>query len=210
MRVNNLVGLVVCGVALVSTSVAQNQIPTSTSTIEVKKTIPFSFQYEFSRSLKPGQVKTVVEGKDGYVTTTYEVVKKGGKIVSKKALYSKKVEPVNQMMAIGKGGYEVSRSKIEGSKVLTMEASAYDPYPAGSSGSGKTATGIPARFGVAAVDPKVIPLGTLLFIEGYGFALAADTGGAIKGNKIDLCYNSKAECRKFGRRKVKVHILGKG
>jgi 3D (Asp-Asp-Asp) domain-containing protein len=59
-----------------------------------------------------------------------------------------------------------------------------------------------------AVDPKVIPLGTNLYIEGYGYAVAADTGGAIKGNKIDLCFEeSNSELRKFGRKNVTVYIL---
>ncbi|MBI4733746.1 MAG: 3D domain-containing protein [Rubrobacteridae bacterium] len=66
-----------------------------------------------------------------------------------------------------------------------------------------------AQKGVVAVDPRVIPLGTRLYIEGYGEAIAADTGGAIKGNRIDLCYNTPGECFKFGRQTVKVHVLGK-
>jgi 3D (Asp-Asp-Asp) domain-containing protein len=86
-----------------------------------------------------------------------------------------------------------------------MSASAYDPNPRG--GTGRTSLGHRAKFGHVAVDPKVIPLGSLLYIEGYGFALASDTGGAIKGNRIDLCYNSRAQAFQFGRRKVKVHVL---
>ena len=72
-----------------------------------------------------------------------------------------------------------------------------------------------AQYGVIAVDPKVIPLGSRVYIESsdggkswvYGFAVAADTGGAIKGNKIDLCYNTRAECLQFGRRSATVYIL---
>ncbi len=90
-----------------------------------------------------------------------------------------------------------------------MEATGYDPYPAGGSGTGRTATGVMARFGIAAVDPRVIPLHTLLYVEGYGFALAADTGGAIKGNRIDLCFDSRAQAYRWGRKNVKVHILGR-
>jgi len=91
-----------------------------------------------------------------------------------------------------------------------MSASAYDTSQQTiPGGSGITATGVPAEYGIVAVDPRVIPLGTYVFIEGYGVALAADTGGAIKGNRIDLCFDSRSEALAFGRRKVKVHILGK-
>ena len=70
-----------------------------------------------------------------------------------------------------------------------------------------------AQRGVVAVDPRVIPLGTRLYIETadgsyiYGNAVAGDTGGAIKGNKIDLFMNSYSECMQFGRRTVNVYIL---
>ena len=70
-----------------------------------------------------------------------------------------------------------------------------------------TRLGTPLRYGVVAVDPKVIPLGTKLYIEGYGYAVAEDTGGAIKGNRIDLCFTSRAQADNFGRRNVKVYIL---
>jgi 3D (Asp-Asp-Asp) domain-containing protein len=59
---------------------------------------------------------------------------------------------------------------------------------------------------MVAVDPRVIPLGTELHIEGYGSAVAADTGGAIQGQKIDLYMDSEHECLQWGRRKVEVQI----
>ncbi len=89
-------------------------------------------------------------------------------------------------------------------KTITMVSTA---YAAESFRHSKTATGTRAVRGVVAVDPKVIPLGTKLYVEGYGYAVAADTGGAIKGNRIDLVMNTVKECRKWGRRKVQVHIL---
>jgi 3D (Asp-Asp-Asp) domain-containing protein len=78
-----------------------------------------------------------------------------------------------------------------------------DPY------YGITASGMKVKPGIVAVDPRVIPLGTWLYVEGYGEALAADTGGAIKGNKIDLFYESPKTVKNFGRRKVKVYVLDK-
>ena len=70
-----------------------------------------------------------------------------------------------------------------------------------------------ARYGVIAVDPRVIPLGTQLYIEAvdgswtYGYAVAGDTGGAIKGARIDLFYDSHAQAISFGRRAARVYIL---
>lgn len=100
---------------------------------------------------------------------------------------------------------ETSGGAINYSAVLSMEATAY--LPTDGSSAGITATGIRATYGVVAVDPRVIPLGTRVYIPGYGVALAADTGGAIKGYKIDLCMESYAECMQFGRRNITVYVL---
>ncbi|AOQ24566.1 hypothetical protein MTAT_19090 [Moorella thermoacetica] len=89
---------------------------------------------------------------------------------------------------------------------LKMLATAYTASSEEGTADGRTATGIKVRRGVVAVDPKVIPLGTKLYIEGYGEAIAADTGGAIKGNKIDLFMDSKQEALRWGRRWVLVTI----
>ncbi len=89
--------------------------------------------------------------------------------------------------------------------VYTMEATAYLPTDGG--GNGITASGMYAQRGVVAVDPNVIPLGTRLYIPGYGEAIAADTGGAIRGDRIDLCMESYGECMQFGRRYVEVYVL---
>lgn len=58
-----------------------------------------------------------------------------------------------------------------------------------------------------AVDPSVIPLGSKVYVDGYGYAIAADTGGAIKGNIIDLYLNTSSECTSWGRRPVNVLIV---
>ena len=99
----------------------------------------------------------------------------------------------------------VSRGIPRYHAAYTMHASAYLPSDGG--GSGITATGIPARHGVAAVDPNVIPLGSRLYIPGYGEAIAADTGGAIVGHTIDLCMESYDEAIQFGRRSVEVYVI---
>ena len=99
----------------------------------------------------------------------------------------------------------VSRGIPRYHAAYTMHASAYLPSDGG--GSGITATGMVARRGVVAVDPNVIPLGSRLFIPGYGEAIAADTGGAIVGNTIDLCMESYDEAIQFGRRNVEVYVI---
>jgi len=93
-----------------------------------------------------------------------------------------------------------SKPDLAGKKVLTMTAYSY-------SGGGKTAMGTKARVGVIAVDPKVIPLGTKVYVEGYGYAVAEDTGGNIKGNKIDCYMKTESACLNWGIKKVKVYIL---
>ncbi len=102
------------------------------------------------------------------------------------------------------------------SKRITCTATAYDDS-AQSQGkwTGQTATGRKPAYGVIAVDPKVIPLNSKLYIESadggqswiYGFAVAGDTGGAIKGNKVDLFYNTRDQVYNFGRRSCIVYIL---
>ncbi len=98
-----------------------------------------------------------------------------------------------------------SNSNTSSKKTLTMEATAY-------SGHNTTAMGLrpvrePNGISTVAVDSSVIPLGSKVYVEGYGVAIASDTGGAIVGNKIDLFMNSEAECLQFGRRPVTVKIL---
>lgn len=86
-----------------------------------------------------------------------------------------------------------------------MEASAYSAYDPGN--SHYTARGNLLCRGLVSVDPDVIPLGTELYIEGYGYAVADDTGGAIRGHKIDLAVDSYDEAIQFGRRDVTVYVL---
>ena len=91
------------------------------------------------------------------------------------------------------------------SRSLTMNASAYSAYDDGN--GHYTFSGSLVRKGLVAVDPRVIPLGTRLYIPGYGHAIADDIGGAIKGNRIDLAYGSHREAMDFGRQQVTVYIL---
>lgn len=99
----------------------------------------------------------------------------------------------------------VAHTELMARNAMHMVATAYSASCAGC--SGMTAIGRRAGHGIVAVDPSVIPLGTRLFIPGYGVAIAGDTGGAIRGNRIDLGFDSSREAVEFGRRDVTVYRL---
>jgi len=91
--------------------------------------------------------------------------------------------------------------------VIKAVVTAYTRNDPGMDGKGITFTGTKARPGVAAVDPEVIPLGSVLFVPGYGYARAEDTGGAIKGNRIDLYFEDREEAFRWGKKELDVEIL---
>ena len=105
---------------------------------------------------------------------------------------------IGQVVQTSTGPYVYNRS-------LIVEATAYSPRQPNL--SNYAATGIRVTHGIIAVDPRYIPLGTRLYIPGYGHALAADTGGAIRGYKIDLAFETVAEAWAFGRQHILVYIL---
>jgi 3D (Asp-Asp-Asp) domain-containing protein len=92
-------------------------------------------------------------------------------------------------------------------RVFAMEATAYTGMTAKANPTGYTANGMHAQWGVVAVDPDLIPLGTHVFIPGYGLAIAADTGGAIVGRRIDLCMDRYGDAVRFGRQPVTVYVV---
>lgn len=181
-----------------------------TETKVESKELPYQVQYEMSRTVGKGRIVKANDGKVGHITKSFKVTYQGDKLVKKELINTEREEPVNAVFRIGTQGYAGSRGSYVRGRVMTMNASAYDPSAGrGRNATFRTATGMRAAYGVVAVDPRVIPLGTHVYVEGYGFAIAADTGGAIKGNRIDLCMPTDRECRIFGRRPVKVHILKK-
>lgn len=207
MRVKGHLGVWGACVCLATTATASPTVK-SFETRVAKKPIPRTVSYQISRTVRSGATAVHQKGKDGCLTTTYRVTLINGKPVSKVAIKSQRVEPVADVVLIGRPTFTMSRSSFARSKSLIMSATGYDTSPQTLPGSnGRTATGMVARYGVVAVDPRVIPLGTYVYVEGYGFAIASDTGGAIKGNKIDLCFNSRRESLAWGRRRVTVHIL---
>lgn len=181
-----------------------------------KTVIPYETQLIETPHLPVGEKKLVQEGKEGVMETTVKVEYIGGK-EQKREVISEVVieEPQDEITNIG------AENVIEGldgkvykySKILTMNASAYTASykdtgkSPGDPGFGITYTGTKVKVGTVAVDPNVIPLGTKLYVEGYGYAVAEDIGGAIKGNKIDLYHNTVEEAMSFGRQDLKVYIL---
>ena len=91
------------------------------------------------------------------------------------------------------------------SRMLTMSASAYTAHDPGN--GSYTRNGNLLRRGLVAVDPTVIPLGTRLYIPGYGYAVADDIGGAIQGNRIDLAFDDRSDALQFGRQRITVYVF---
>ncbi|MBC2578728.1 3D domain-containing protein [Clostridium sp. DJ247] len=138
-------------------------------------------------------------------------------IKEQKNLLAKATEKEKQLIAMEaadasnnkslKGG-SLSRGmskSLSYSQVMNMEATAY-------SGNGITASGAETKrdvggYSTIAVDPRVIPLGSRVYVDGYGYAIAEDIGGAIQGNIIDVFFQSESEAQSWGRRSVKVYIL---
>ncbi|MDI9639339.1 3D domain-containing protein [Kamptonema cortianum] len=207
MRKLTCTGLGLLTLLLVHPIVAiAQELPYDTTEVEVKtETIPYEVKYVFNRSMSAGRIKKVTDGVTGSKVVTLTHYLKDGKVIkTEKAVEETPAEPA--VFHMGRSGFNMTdRGSFTRAKLLEMESTAYLPTDGG--GHGITASGRRADFGVVAVDPRVIPLGTLLFVEGYGFAIAADTGGAIKGNKIDVCLKSRRAAMQWGRRKVKVHIF---
>ncbi|WP_059105321.1 G5 and 3D domain-containing protein [Shouchella shacheensis] len=182
--------------------------------LEKHYTITLEDGEEVSRELE--KTETVAEAKDERVAVgtkelpTQEDVQTAPTAVETVATSQepKKSEPVEPSEEESVEETE-SKDSSNGKDSMTMQATA---YTAGCDGcSGVTATGInlsnnPGKR-VVAVDPDVIPLGSRVHVEGYGEAIAGDTGGAITGNKIDLHVPSKGEANRFGRQSVKVTVL---
>ena len=178
--------------------------------IEQREPIPYPTLRKSSSELRSGTSRTVRAGIDGERRKVYRVTYKEDEEVRRELESSRIVRrPVTEVVAFGRRGSLPSRGYFSGRRTLTMIATGYDPSPASNGGnrSGRSAIGLRVGHGVVAVDPKYIPLGTRLYIEGYGYAVAADTGGAIKGNRIDLGHDSRRAAQQVGRRKVIVHIM---
>ena len=167
-------------------------------------------------TLPAGRTKVLDPGKPGLAEVYYAVMRTPDRHAVRRTKLIARVlrAPRARIVAEGIGEYtalsEIAARGIAGtlklaSSALSMVATAYSAGCAGC--SGVTATGRPAGHGVVAVDPSVIPLGTHMYIPGYGHAVAGDTGGAIRGRRIDLGFNSNAQASAFGRRPITVYLF---
>lgn len=198
----------------------------------VEEKIERGIEYTTDASLPVGDEKVVDEGQDGIKTVEYKVNYRGGKETSREVINETvKEEPRNKVIARGIATPKPAETKVSDTlasktyandnggsingykyrKKITMTATAYSTSPSENGGYSVSAMGNPLGYGIVAVDPKVVPLGSKVYVTSadgswsYGVASAEDTGGAIKGNRIDLCYNSDANS--FGRRGCVVYIL---
>ncbi|PWI58831.1 3D domain-containing protein [Sulfoacidibacillus thermotolerans] len=171
-----------------------------------KEVIPYVVERRSSSQYPAGDDVVVRTGENGMALITTQRHYINGKLVYTRQTKKVLQRPINEIIDVGTAPQAPVMSRSDASlvanEVLTVVATAY------ANPGGYTATGAPAGYGDVAVDPSVIPLGTKLYIPGYGFAVANDTGSAIQGYRIDLCFNSVPQAIDFGRQMVKVYILG--
>lgn len=187
-----------------------------------KESIPYNVIQTPDTDMNRGEKKVVQVGEEGSLEKYFKLTYEDGRIVSKSFLTEKvAVEPTVELVRIGTvPNFTTSRGDlVRYSKVLEMEATA---YTASFKDTGKHPdhpefgicyTGMKAREGIIAVDPKVIPLYTRVYVDvlgdikDYGFAIAGDIGSGVKGNQIDLYFDTQEAVDKWGRKRVKVYIL---
>ncbi|NMB42406.1 MAG: DUF348 domain-containing protein [Firmicutes bacterium] len=199
-----------------------------------KEIVPFNTIRVASTLLDQGQVRVAREGSAGIRENIYESVKCNGKEISKEIISSRITkEPIEKILEYGVDiSFSRSGRAHDLEKVIEVSATAYCPGTPGSgcpidergaslctgfNNDGYTCTGLKAIAGkgtlekphIVAVDPQIIPLKSLIFIEGYGFARAEDTGSAIKGSSIDLLFDKHHDACLFGRKTLKVYLLKK-
>ncbi len=169
--------------------------------------VPYPVVFRTTSQLRPGHLRKIQHGVPGVAYRAIQKKMKGGQVVGTSLLWETIYPPVPAVILVGEPTRFISRGSYRRTRHLTLEATAYCPGGCCGTGTGRTASGVRAGFGVVAVDPQVIPLGSVLYVEGYGFALAADVGKGVRGNRIDLGFFTHREALRFGRKAVRVHIL---
>lgn len=182
----------------------------------VEEPVDFAVITKKDDSLSKGKENIVKEGKDGLISKKYEVVKENGKEVKRKLLSEKvvnkkqdKVITVGTKTTVAQASRGASNVNSTSGKEIYVSSTAYTASCKGC--SGVTSTGVDLKSNpdakIIAVDPSVIPMGSKVYVEGYGYAVAADKGGAIKGNRIDVFFSSKNDAYRWGVKKVKIRVL---
>lgn len=183
-------------------------------TISAIDSVDFSTIKKNDISLPNTYIHTFQEGKTGEKETIFDIIYENGQEISRKILSETLTKkPIDKIVVVGTfPSMPISRGgqQLEFRKVIKMKATAY--YAVYGIGKTYTSTGVkairnPDGYSTIAVDPKVIPYGTKLFVEGYGFATAADTGSAIRGNWIDVFFNTYKEACNWSVKYVNVYIL---
>lgn len=170
------------------------------------ESVPYETVYDDIRTIPKGTTKVKVNGKNGEKTYTYKCTLVNGVEESREVIGEEiTTKPTSRVLYRGIGGTVSSGGKTYNySYYIDVKATVYNI-------EGTTATGRPTSTSVMAVDPSVIPLNTACVVKGggdYGYRIAADTGGAIKGNKIDLWYPAGTFPGGFGWKSTRVYILG--
>lgn len=204
-----------------STELTKNMVIDLTSITEKKttktETIAYDTEIRENPDLEEGKEKVLQEGEDGELSIITKENYSGAKLISSEVvgeLVTK--EAKNKIIERGTKKEELPIVELKkepanvtvsaaGNNSLNVVATGYTPGDPGCTGI--TYTGTKASRGTIAVDPNVIPFGTKLYIPGYGYGVAADTGGAIKGNKIDLCYETRAEALNWGIKNITVYVV---
>ncbi len=168
--------------------------------------IPFGKNIINDEELAYGTEKVEKEGVKGKELITYEnIITRAGHEQKIELDRRRVVEPVNAVVRKGVAQSILTPDGyVKYKKVIYGEATA---YTWGGGATGPTSVGLAPKRGIIAVDPRVIPYYTKVYIPGYGMAIAGDTGGAIVGTRIDLFMDSLHECYQWGRRDVKIYIL---
>lgn len=180
----------------------------SSKTVTKTETIAFKTIVKNDSSLAAGQTKVEQSGKNGSQEVTYKIEYLGSKETSKKVTEKKVIKKATDKIVIkgtkSGGTVSVSAGALNYSRKYTGTASAYYEAP-----GSMTASGLTVGVGRVGVDPSIIPYGTRLYITGYGYAVAADTGYGVTGmgRLVDLYMSSEAACNQWGLRTVTVYVL---
>ncbi len=171
--------------------------------------IAFDTIYRYDPELLQGKEILIQAGSDGFVRREFRLRYVDGAEVDRQLISESETPATDQIISRGTAIPVYTMPAPEGELVCARTLSVYATWytAASAGGSGHTATGLPVTKGVVAVDPRVIPLGTHMYIPGYGYGLAADTGGGIKGNIIDLGYGP-GDVYDWSSHRVEICILG--